>query len=346
MDADALGNITNFYMDRYIDGTAGSIANGTYGPQSFGTLDSFGYGTLNLGPYTLSYFLVNSGHIIVIASSSSDLMGLPAGHMYSQSSAAPSLAGTYIFTLAGSTPTPSANGASVVGSFPQALGGWLTSDLSGNLNGYLDTNNNGTVQGSSVSGTLVPSADNGRWIMTLSGGGASRFALYPTISHGLLMLQLDTQKSGIGAALVQAVPLPTFQGTYAASVQQLGLVNVARNPSVALPVGPWTDISGQIIASSSSGITGTLDVDQVNGLFLGPSGNFWTQTPGVSLTGGFAVGAQGRDTGTLTLNQLVSITTNQPETMSVILYVVDDTTAMLLENDGSPAAGILQVQKF
>jgi len=195
------------------------------------------------------------------------------------------------------------------------------------------------VESAPVTGTLAPSAVSGRLTLTLSGGGASQFAAYPTASHGLLMFQLDTKKSGIGTALVQAVPVPTFQGNYSGSVQQLGLVTSTRNSqTVGLPMGAWSDISGQIIATSSSAITGSLDIDQVNGLFLGPSGNFWAQTPSASLTGGFTAGAQGRLTGSLTTNQL--------GTVGVILYVVDDSTVLLLEGDAVPAVGVLQLQNF
>jgi hypothetical protein len=138
---------------------------------------------------------------------------------------------------------------------------------------------------------------------------------------------------------VQAVPVPTFQGNYSGSVQQLGLVTSTRNSqTVGLPMGAWSDISGQIIATSSSAITGSLDIDQVNGLFLGPSGNFWAQTSDASLTGGFTAGAQGRLTGSLTTNQL--------GTVGVILYVVDDSTVLLLEGDAVPAVGVLQLQNF
>jgi len=348
LTADAAGNISNFWMDRYVDGVTGSIVSGSYGPQSFGALDSFGYGKVNLGPYSLTYFLVDSGHLIVMASSSSDNTGLPAGHLYSQSSAAGSLTGTYMFTFAGSTPLTSVNGQDIIGSSPEAIGAWFTSDQNENVSGYLDTNNNGTVQSAPVSGTLVPSivsgsAVAGRWTLSLVGGGASQFAVYPTINHGLLMFQLDTRKSGTGTALVQALPSPTFQGTYGVSVQQLGTLNTARNQTLGLPVSAWSDISGQIMASSSSNLTGTLDIDQVNGLFLGPSGNFWMQTPGASTTGNFTTGAQGRFTGSITLP---ATTSTQPGTLGAVFYVVDDSTVMLLENDATPAVGILRVQNF
>ena len=348
LTADSVGNITNFWMDRYVDGVTGSIVSGGYGPQSFGALDSFGYGNVNLGPYSFAYFVVDSGHLIVMASSSADNTGLPAGHLYSQSSAAASLAGTYVFTFAGSTPLTSVNGQNAIGSSPEAIGAWFTSDQNGNVTGYLDTNNSGTVQSSPVSGTLVPSivsgnAVAGRWTLTLVGGGASQFAVYPTVDRGLLMFQLDTRKSGTGTALVQALSSLTLQGTYAMSVQQLGTLNLARNQTLGLPIGAWSDISGQIIASSSSNLTGILDIDQVNGLFLGPSGNFWTQAPSASTTGNFTTGAQGRFTGSITLPATTSI---QPGTLGAVFYVVDDSTVMLLENDATPGVGMLWVQNF
>lgn len=342
----ASGNVQNFFIDRYVDGATDAISSGGggYGAQSFGApLDSFGYGTANLGPYTLNCLMVDSGHIITMSSLSSDNTGFPVGHLYSQPTTPPSLAGTYVFTLAGSTPINSANGAAVVGGTPQALGGYVTSDANGNLNGYLDTNSDGALQSAPVTGTFSASAVEGRWAITLSGGGASRFAVYPTVNQGLLMFQLDTLKSGIGNAFVQTAPVPTFQGTYGASVQQVGLVNVGRSVSVGLPAGAWTDFSGQIVADASSNITGTLDIDQLNGLYLGPSGDLWTQTPGATLTGGFTADAQGRAPGTIATNQQG---VSQVGTLGVIFYVVDDSTVLLLESDTQPAVGILQLQNF
>jgi hypothetical protein len=339
LNADASGNVTSFSMDRYVDGSTESIASGAYGSQSFSVPDSFGHGTVTVGPYSLDYFLVNSGEMLVTASSSLDQTGFPAGHIYSQSSGATSPAGTYVFTLAGSTPIYFASGANVIGSSPEAAGGWFTCDSSGNVSGFLDTNNNGVVESSPVSGTLAPSAIVGRWNLTLNGGEASQFAIYPTSNRGLLMFQLDTRKSGTGIALIQAVPSPALQGMYSANVQQLGIIDVARNLlTVGQPTGSWTDISGQVVASNSSTITGTVDIDQVNGEYLGPCGNLWTQSPGQSITGNFTAGTGGRDTGTITTNQL--------GTVGGIFYVVDGSTVMLFEDDATPAIGILRLQNF
>jgi hypothetical protein len=343
LNADNSGNITNFAMDRYIDGATGSISSGAYGAQSFSKVDTFGYGTVSLGPYSLNYFLVDSGHLIVTGSSSSNGTGWPAGHVYSQPMTMPSFAGTYAFTLAGSTPLFS--GVTVIGSNPQALGGLVTSDANGNLNGYLDTNNDGTVESAPVTGTLVASAVPGRWLMTLAGGGASSFAVYPTASYGLLMFQLDNQMSGIGTVALQASSAPAISGNYALSIQQPGGINGTRSVNIGLHIGAWADISGQIIASNSSTLSGTVDIDQINGVYLGPSGNTWTQTPDQSVTGSFSADAQGRFTGTITINQTVT-TPGQLGTLSEIFYVIDNSHVMLLENDSTPGIGILELQDF
>jgi len=344
LNADSSGNITGFAIDRYIDGLTTSITTGIYGAQSFSTLDSFGHGTVNIGPYSLNYFLVNSGYLIVIGVSSSDGTGLPSGHVYSQPATMPSLAGTYVFTLAGSTPLFSESGTSVIGSNPQALGGLITSDATGNLNGYLDTNKQGTVESAPVTGTLVASAVPGRWLMTLAGGGASSFALYPA-SNGLFIFQLDFGKSGSGTVALQSSSAPVISGNYALSIQQLGGIDIDVPSKLGLQIGDWADISGQIVGSNSSTLSGTVDIDQINGRFLGPSGNIWAQTPAQPVTGIFSSGAQNRVIGSITINQTVT-TPGQLGTLGEIFYIIDSSHVMLLENDSTPAVGLLQLQNF
>jgi hypothetical protein len=343
LNADSSGNITSFAIDRYVDGLTTSIARGTYGTQSFSTVDSFGYGTVSIGPYSLNYFLIDSGHFIVIGNSSLDGTGLPSGHVYSQPATMPAMAGTYMFTLAGSTPLLS-TGGTINGSNPQVVGGWVTSDSSGNLTGYLDTNNQGAVDSAAVTGTLAASAVPGRWLMTLAGGGASSFALYPTTS-GLFIFQLDPGKASIGNVALQSSSAPGVSGNYAVSIQQPGGINGSRSSSLGLEVGAWVDISGQIIAGNSSTFSGTLDIDQIDGVFLASSGNIWTQTPDQSVAGTFSAGTQGRFTGSITINQTVTVP-NQLGTLNVILYVVDGSHVMLLEDDSIPAVGLLELQNF
>lgn len=344
LSADATGAISSFSMDRYIDGIPSSIVSGAYGFQRFGPLDSFGHGTVTIGPYALHYFLVDSGNIIVIASSSLDQTGFPTGHIYAQPSNTTLSAGTYVFVSAGSLPKYYIDGITVEGSLPQVAGGWFTVDTNGDVAGYLDTNDNGTLLSAAVTGSVAPGAVSGRLTLTLTGGGASQFALYPTTSHGLLTLQLDTGRSAIGTVLSQTSPLPVFQGNYALSLQQLGSVNTRQNTAaVGEAVGTWSDISGQLIASASSALTGTVDVDQMNGFYVGASGNFWTLTSGQLATGNFATDSAGRATASISI-PLPG--TNLPGSTALIFYVVNGSTVLVIETDATPAAGILQVQTF
>jgi hypothetical protein len=180
--------------------------------------------------------------------------------------------------------------------------------------------------------------------MTLAGGGASSFALYPT-SNGFFIFQLDFGKSGTGTVALQSTSAAGISGNYAVSIQQAGGINGNRSASSGLFVGAWTDISGQIIAGSSSTLSGTLDIDQINGLYLAPSGNIWTQTPDQTVSGNFASGTQGRFTGAITINPIV-IAPGQLGTLSEIFYVIDSSHVMLLEGDSTPATGLLQLQNF
>jgi len=345
LTGDGAGNIPSFTVDRYVDGATTSVNSAYYGPGFFGTVDSFGYGSANIGPYYLNYFVVDSGHLIVIGGASTDSSGLPSGHIYSQPATLPSFEGTYVFTLAGSNPLFSTSGSSVAGSNPQALGGWITSDSNGNLSGYLDVNKNGVVQSASISGTLTASTVPGRWLMTLQGGAASAFALYPTSNNGLLLFQLDFGRSGIGTVALQSSSAPAISGDYSVSIQQPGGINGGRSASKGVPAGLWNDLSGQIIASSSSSISGTLDIDQLNGVFSAPSGNLWSQTPDQAVTGAFSSGAQGRFTGTITINQNVTAP-GQLGTLGEIFYIIDSSNVMLLESDSTVGIGTLELQNF
>ena len=123
------------------------------------------------------------------------------------------------------------------------------------------------------------------------------------------------------------------QGAGAVKVYSL-VVNLSRTNGYAL----GSDIAGQLIVGPSQALSGTIDIDQVNGLYIGPSGNFWTHTRGQSLTGNFTLDSAGRATATIATPQFV--------TTELIFYVVDQSTALVMERDATPAVGILQVQSF
>jgi len=307
-------------MDQSIEGTIGSIS-GFIGLVDVSPDGS--NGTLQMSPYSFQYYVVDTGHWILIAQAGTTDVG--SGHLYAQQSTASFPSGSFGFTEAGAAPLAQ-------GSSPVALGGLLSSDGSGNVTGTLDANLNGTVTSSSVTGT-VSVASNGRGTLTLSGGPAQTFAVYPTATHGILMLDLDSQFSGVGVALPQttgsSATASSFSGNYASAFQTLGEINSASGG-----VGSWNDYLGVITADGVSGLAGTMAVDQ----FDESSQAFWTQTPNATLTGAFSAGPSGRFTGSITVPPLAA--------SQRVFYILDDATVLSLGLDSGPSTGILQLQQF
>jgi len=307
----------NFTMDQSIDGTIDSIS-GSIGVVNVSSDGS--NGTLLMSPYAFQYFVVDSGHWILIAQAGTTDVG--AGHLYVQPTTVTFSSGNFGFTEAGAAALPQGN-------TPLALGGILSSDGMGDITGTLDANLNGTVTSSPVTGTVTV-ASSGRGILTLSGGPAQQFAVYPTATHGILMLDLDTQFSGVGVALSQTTGATAtaslFSGNYASAFQTLG--------EITSTVGAWNDYLGVVTADGVGNLTGTMDLDQ----FDESSRAFWTQTPDATLTGTFSAGPSGRFTGSITVPPLA--------TSQRVFYILDDSTVLSLGLDSGPSTGILQVQQF
>jgi hypothetical protein len=310
----------DFTMDQSIDGTIGSIS-GSIGVVNVSPDGS--NGTLLMSPYSFQYYVVDSGHWILIAQAGTTDVG--SGHLYVQPTSATLPSGNFGFTEAGAAPLPQ-------GSTPLAIGGILSSDGSGNVTGTMDANLNGTVSSSPVSGTVSVAA-NGRGTLTLTGGPAQQFAVYPTANNGILMLDLDSLFSGVGAALPQTAgaiaTASLFSGNYASAFQTLGDINLASGG-----VGSWNDYLGVITADGVSNLAGTMALDQ----FDESSQAFWMQTPDATLTGNFSAGPSGRFTGSITVPPLA--------TSQKVFYVLDGSTVLSLGLDSGPSTGILQLQQF
>ena len=314
------GSSYAFTMDRSIAGVIDSIA----GQVTFNSVSSDdSSGNVNIGPYSLRYYIVDSGHWILIAGAGST--DFPAGQLYLQPSVVAAPAGSFAFTEAGATPLPQ-------GSSPLALGGLFSVDSLENVTGLLDANLNGTVSSTAVSGTTSV-ASNGRGTLTLTGGVAQQFAVYPTATHGVLMLELDSQMSGVGVALPQTTgttaTASTFSGNYSAAYQTLGEINAASGG-----VGSWNDFLGVITADGVSNLSGTIALDR----FDESSQAFWTQTPDATLTGSFTVGPQGRFTGSFTVPPLA--------TSQQVFYILNSSMVLSLGLDSGPSTGALQLQQF
>jgi hypothetical protein len=314
------GSSFAFTMDRSIAGVIDSIT----GQVSFNSVASNdSSGNVMIGPYSLRYYIVDSGHWILIAGAGST--DFPAGHLYLQPSVTAAPAGSFAFTEAGATPLPQ-------GSSPLALGGLFSADAQGNVTGLLDANLNGIVSSAPVSGA-TSATSNGRGTLTLTGGAAQQFAVYPTAAHGVLLLELDPQMSGVGVAFPQttgaSATASLFSGNYAAAYQTLGQINAASGG-----VGSWNDFLGVLTADGVSNLTGVIAVDQ----FDESSQAFWTQTPDATLSGSFTTGPQGRFTGSFTIPPL--------PTSQQVFYILDSSTVLSLGLDSGPSTGTLQQQQF
>jgi hypothetical protein len=176
-------------------------------------------------------------------------------------------------------------------------------------------------------------ATNGRGTLSLSGGAAQQFGVYLTANNGILLLDLDSQFSGVGVALPQttgaSASASLFSGNYASAFQTTGEINSASGG-----VGSWNDYLGVITADGESNLTGTMALDQ----FDESSGAFWTQTLNATLTGTFSAGPAGRFTGSITVPPLPA----SPR----VFYVLNNTTILSLGLDTAPSTGILQLQQF
>lgn len=312
-----------FSIDRSIAGVIDSVS----GQATFNSVNTDqSSGNMLMGPYSFRYYVVDAGHWILISAAGSN--DWPVGHLYIQNPGAALPQGTFGFTEAGAIPV--AQG----GSSPLAIGGILSNDAQANVTGIVDTNLNGSSSNSQVSGNMSVDA-SGRGTLTLTGAPVAQFAVYPTATHGVLMLQLDPQASGIGVALPQTTGMTAtaslFSGNYSSAFQTVGSINSGTNGTM---VGAWNDFLGVVAADGVSALSGTMQLDQ----FDESSQAFWTQTPDATLTGNFAVGAGGRFTGSFAVAPL---TTSQQ-----VFYVLDGTTVLSLGQGMEPSTGSFQLQQF
>jgi hypothetical protein len=340
MTADGAGNLSGVSMDVIDNGQVSSKSgSGTYGTPA----DLFGRGTATLpvvfsssscpsstaSTLTFVYYVVNSTTAEFVET---DACGLNGGSAYAQGTgpfSKASIMGNYAFALAG--PTANATGS-------VAAGGLFTANGSGAItSGIVDVNNTGTVTNGTPTGTYTMSA-NGRGNLTLnsSTGGVSSFGIYVSKSQGVLLVELDSGLTGIGAALPQSgtITSSTFKGNYAINFDSAITTTCGSTITNGEEV-----VVGQVAADGVSALTaGHVDIDQQ---FPGYNGTcpLLPPTPDVGLTGAFSGSSNGRFTGTLS--------TSTTGTLQEIFYVVNSYTMLLLEVDAKgQATGLLQLQTF
>jgi hypothetical protein len=309
-----------FQMDRSIAGVVDSVSDTAH---FFPDSGDSNRGTVVMGTYIYGYFAVDSANWILIATAAQTDLG--SGRVYRQPSTAAQPSGSFAFVGVGRQPTPA-------GSVPTAQGGFFQCDSSGNLTGLLDSNINGTFSSGQVTGScsIVSNGTNqGRGTLTMN---SRNYAFYSTATHGMQMLQLDSDNPGIATALPQSAAgasatAATFSGNYVVQVQSLGKID-------STGVGASYDLLGTVNADGNSALDGTVALDRFDEI----ARLFWTQTPKAALSGNFSVGPAGRFTGTFSVAPLG--TTRQ------ILYVVDGSTMLTLGTDSIPSGGSLELQTF
>jgi hypothetical protein len=189
---------------------------------------------------------------------------------------------------------------------PIATGGFMTSDGTGNFSsGTEDVNNNGAVAQVSFTGSEAAGGSvGGRVLVNLSGFvPATQWVVYPS-SGGLLILEIDSLNISLGAA-------------YAQSSQTIGASqNYGLNLSAFNTSGDFEEDDIAQFATTSSGFNGIVDINDDTDLSfdLALAGTYTLDSP-----------ATGRGEATTTASGSGFV--------SYDFYVVDSSTALLLETD-------------
>ncbi len=306
--------------------TEDTSLNGSY---SFDTAyDGTGRGVLTLtsattGQIQYAFYVVDSTHLKLVEI---DQNGYLAGDMFSaptgNSFAVGELtAANYVFTAAG-----------IASAGPYAAGGVFTSDGNGNVTGGAsDSNSAGTVTSNTTLGACAYGIDatTGRIDLKLFAGsgtcpaGASsslnEFAAYQTSTGPALLVEIDANAVASGTAYQQAI-LPVappvqapVDGSFALNLGDLG---VSKNSSASNPQG----VDAQVTLSGTSVTGGDLDVNNFNAVYQ----NDPVSTSTSSITA---------PSSTLGRGTAVLSATNPAVSYSLVYYIIDNNTALLLDQD-------------
>jgi hypothetical protein len=267
-------------------------------------------GTLNF-----VYYIVDSTHVKVLEGDSNTLL---AGDFYGAPAATSAMTGSQVFVASGrdSNGGPYGIGAA----FQTGGGGVLDINDDGQLTSPT-TNSNVTTPNITSATASLPDTNTGRITLAIALGAGKTFnftaylfnyiAAEGSPSTGAVLLETDMNvEVGTGVAYTQT-GATTPQGSFALNLTGLGL-NAAGEQ----------DIEGQISAGNLGAVTGTLDINNV-----ASSGKVFSGEPLTSASTIATSGLNGRG------NPFILAEGLQTDTLSY--YVIDDSTALVLEMDGS-----------
>jgi hypothetical protein len=243
----------------------------------------------------------------------------PAGNSFS---AASLVSANYSFTNGGNSPAGAYAG-----------GGVFVSNASGTITGgTLDINNAGAYNSGPALSACPYTVDptTGRIDLKLFTGtgtcptaasaSVSEFAAYPTSEGSALMLEIDTNAVATGAAYQQCfVTSACSSGAPAITAAGAALGLTGEGTFYKNPSAYQQNAVGQLKLSSTSISAGNLDINNFNAVFPGnPVGTTGTSVGSPS--------SNGRGT-------MVLAATNPAATYNLIYYLIDDSSALLLDQD-------------
>jgi len=262
-----------------------------------------------------------------------------AGDMFSAPAGPAALtAGNYAFTGGGDVMVPVSGGSPTLGAY--ASGGIFTSGGSGTITGgKFDANAGGTYNGGvaiNSCSSYTTDATTGRIDLKIfTGNGAcptppnaslNEYALYLTSQGTAVLLEIDANALSTATAYQQATSGALTAGSLAVGFVGQGVFH--NNSALYQP-----NASGQITVGSTGSVTdGTLDINT----FGTTAGDDPVTASGTSLG---APDSTGRGTGTI-------VVSSPSSTFKIIYYLIDDNTALFLDQDTTPIAIGIVLRQF
>jgi hypothetical protein len=268
------------------------------------------------GTLTFVYYIVDSTHLKVLEGDSNTLL---AGDFYGAPAATVNMSGSQVFVVSGRDNNGGPYGTG--GAFQTGSGGVLDINDNGQLTSPTTNSSNVTTPNISSATASLPDTNTGRIALAIALGAGKNFnftaflfnyiAADGSPSTGAVLLETDTNfEVGTGVAYTQT-GATTPQGSFALNLTGAGLNSAGEQ-----------DIEGQINAGNLGAVTGTLDINNV-----ASSGKVFSGEPLTSASTIATSGLNGRG------NPFILAEGLQTDTLSY--YIVDDSTALLLEMDGS-----------
>jgi hypothetical protein len=297
------------------------------------TFQGSGRGVLTLTSTTTNqrqyaFYIVDSTHLHLVEIDhnsflAGDVFSAPTGNSFSTGSFTK---GSYVFTSGG-----------ISSAGPYDTGGVFISDGAGNISGgVFDSNNAGAVRLNTAIGACPYTVDpmTGRIdlkLNTTSGtcpsgtnSGVPEFAVYQTSQGSALVLEVDSNAISTGVAYPQKGASASLQGSFALRAGGQRVFQSFANSDEQYA-------EGQVTLSGTNVNAGNLDINNYNAVY---------QTDPISPASAQTVpsGTNGRGT------DVISVTAPDA-TYNLIYYLIDENTALLLDQDTTrPVTGILARQ--